>query len=49
VKAICDLNLDLAISIASEFNIDRKYVNFERMVQSDLGIVVVSTPDNHAY
>ena len=24
VKAICDLNLDLAIGIDSEFNIDRK-------------------------
>ena len=49
VKAICDLNLDLAIGIDSEFNIDRKYAKLRADGAIRLGIVVVSTPDNHAY
>ena len=44
VIAICDLNIDVVEGVASQFNIDQKYTEFEEMVQSDLDIVVVSTP-----
>ena len=44
VIAICDLNIDVVEGVASQFNIDQKYTEFEKMVQSDLDIVVVSTP-----
>ena len=44
VIAICDLNIDVVEGVASQFNIDQKYTDFEKMVQSDLDIVVVSTP-----
>ena len=44
VIAICDLNIDVVEGAASQFNIDQKYTEFEEMVQSDLDIVVVSTP-----
>ena len=41
---ICDLKIDVVEGVASQFNIDQKYTEFEEMVQSDLDIVVVSTP-----
>ena len=44
VIAICDLKIDVVEGVASQFNIDQKYTEFEEMVQSDLDIVVVSTP-----
>ena len=44
VIAICDLKIDVVEGVASQFNIDQKYTDFEKMVQSDLDIVVVSTP-----
>jgi len=44
VTAICDLNIDTAERVANQFNIDQKYTDFEKMIQSDLDIVVVSTP-----
>jgi len=44
VIAICDLKIDVVEGVASQFNIDQKYTEFEKMVQSDLDIVVVSTP-----
>ena len=44
VIAICDLNIDVVEGVASQFNIDQKYTEFEKMIQSDLDIVVVSTP-----
>ncbi len=44
VIAICDLNIDVVEEVASQFNIGQKYTDFEKMVQSDLDIVVVSTP-----
>lgn len=44
VIAICDLNIDVVEGVASQFNIDQMYTEFEEMVQSDLDIVVVSTP-----
>ena len=44
VIAVCDLNIDVVGGVASQFNIDQKYTEFEEMVQSDLDIVVVSTP-----
>ena len=44
VIAICDLNIDVVEGVASQFNIDQKYTEFEEMIQSDLDIVVVSTP-----
>ena len=44
VTAICDLNIDTAERVANQFNIDQKYTDFEKMIQSDLYIVVVSTP-----
>ena len=44
VTAICDLNIDTAEGVANQFNIDQKYTDFEKMIQSDLDIVVVSTP-----
>ena len=43
VTAICDLNIDTAERVANQFNIDQKYTDFEKMIQSDL-YVVVSTP-----
>ena len=44
ITAICDLNIDTAERVANQFNIDQKYTDFEKMIQSDLDIVVVSTP-----
>ena len=44
VIAICDLKIDVVEEVASQFNIGQKYTDFEKMVQSDLDIVVVSTP-----
>ena len=44
VIAICDLKIDVVEGVASEFNIAQKYTEFAKMIQSDLDIVVVSTP-----
>ena len=44
ITAICDLNIDTTERVANQFNIDQKYTDFEKMIQSDLDIVVVSTP-----
>ena len=44
VTAICDLNIDTAERVVNQFNIDQRYNDFEKMIQSDLDIIVVSTP-----
>ena len=44
VTTICDLNIDTAERVANQFNIDQRYNDFGKMIQSDLDIIVVSTP-----
>ena len=44
VVAICDLNRELLERVGDENGIEARYSDFEKMVQSDLDIIVVTTP-----
>ena len=44
VVAICDLNRELLERVGDENGIEARYSDFEEMVQSDLDIIVVTTP-----
>ena len=44
VVAICDLNRELLERVGDENGIEARYTDFEKMVQSDLDIIVVTTP-----
>jgi predicted dehydrogenase len=44
VVAICDINRDVLKRVGDENGIEARYSDFEKMVQSDLDIIVVTTP-----
>ena len=44
VVAICDLNRELLERVGDENGIEARYTDFDKMVQSDLDIIVVTTP-----
>lgn len=42
--AICDIREDVLNRTADQFGIEKRYTNYEEMVDSDLDIIIVSTP-----
>jgi predicted dehydrogenase len=44
VVAVCDVREEVLHRIADQYGIERRYTNYDEMVQSDLDIIVVSTP-----
>ncbi len=42
--AICDIREDVLNQVANQFGVERRYTNYEEMVDSDLDIIIVSTP-----
>jgi predicted dehydrogenase len=44
VVAVCDVREEVLRETADRYGIERRYTDFEEMVQSDLDIIVVSTP-----
>ncbi|MGQ9609697.1 MAG: Gfo/Idh/MocA family protein [bacterium] len=44
LAAICDIREDVLNRIADQFGIEKRYTNYEEMVDSDLDIIIVSTP-----
>lgn len=42
--ALCDIKPDLLQSVADKFDIEQRYTDYEKMVQTDLDIIVVTTP-----
>lgn len=46
VTALCDSNADTLANVADQFDIKHRYTNYEALIDSDIDIVVVSTPMN---
>ena len=46
VTAICDLNEDILNEVANQFGIGNRFTEYEKMLEDDIDIVVLGTPEN---